>query len=377
LRVKVRMETWQQASSFVTRNLSRGGMFLAMPDAAPPGTLLQMAILLPDGSEVKVRGQIRHAVSRERAQAEGCRAGVGVKFMDLDEETRQRIGKVVDAARTLAEGSATLPVPVPEPPPDETASLLEALRAQLGEMKEQDYFGVLGLDADASADEVDRGLQAQLARWDPDKLADESPELREVVAEIVILLQRAHAVLSDANYRAKLRERTEPEENGRDENGLDESRRDENGLDENGLDENGLDENGLDDLFDDVPSEDAPAAPPKLEIAGTAKLKGLPEPVLLARAARDQGNFEEASKTLAAALTKTPGDRALLLEYHLTMGYGELSRDQTDLAARHFDEVIRINPGHTEAITELRRLSEQPRKAKRALLGRLFHRNGS
>ncbi len=349
LRVKVRMESWDQASSFVTRNLSRGGMFLSMPDAAPPGTDLQMAILLPDGSEVSVRGQIRHAVSRERAKAEGRRAGVGVSFVGLDDETKQRIGKVVDSARALAQGSTTLAVPVSEPSADE--SLLDALRAQLGEMKEKDYFGVLGVAPEATEHDIAKGFEAQLQRWDPERLADKSPEFREVVAEIVILLQEAHSALADAQYRAKLRERTVPEENG------------------------------LEELFDDVPVEEAAERPPELEIEGKPKLGGqakpVPEPVRLARAAREAGKFDEASKLLTAALAKAPGDRALLLEYHLTMGHGELSRARLDFAARHFDEVIRIDPQHAEAISEMRRISEEPRQEKRALLSRLFHRNGS
>jgi uncharacterized protein (TIGR02266 family) len=347
LRVRVRMDTWEQAVSFVSKNLSRGGMFLAMPDAAPKGTVLQMVILLPDGSEVSVRGEIRHAVSRERAEAEGRRAGVGVKFLGLDDDSKSRIGKVVDAARTLARGSETLPVVVSETSTQEEDDLLEALRAQLGELKEQDYFEVLGIPRDATEEDVELGYRAQMQRWDPAKVADKSTAYREVVADIVILLQEAHAALADAEFRAQLRGRAQPEQNG------------------------------LDELFDDVQADEESGPPPDLDLDADANADRIQVILRKARAARQTEDFEQASQILAKALSSAPGDRLLLMEYHLTMGYAEQSQDAIERAARHFDEVIRINPEHRQAIAELRRMAEKPRKEKRALLKRLFHRNGN
>jgi len=342
------MESWEQARSFVSRDLSRGGMFLAMPDAAPPGTLLEMVIALPDGSELTVRGQVCHAVSRERARAEARRAGVGVKFVGLDAGAKQRIGKVVDAAHALAQGSTTLPAPVVSEPPD--TDLLAAVRSQLGELKEHDYFQVLGIAPNSSADEVERGFRKRLEEWDPEALADQSPEIREVVAEIVILLHQAHAALADAGYRTDLARRTKPRRQK------------------------------IDELFEDVPLDDATGEPAplelgELELAKTESGVRVSPSVARSRTAREAGDYEQASRILTAALAEAPADRQLLIEYHLTMGYGELSRDRLDLAARHFDEVIRIDPNHAQAILEIRRLSDQPRKQKRALLGRLLSRS--
>jgi uncharacterized protein (TIGR02266 family) len=95
LRVRLRMDTWEQAVCFVSKNISSGGMFLPMADPAPRGTRLRLSIELPGGASVDLLGQVQHSRSRAKAEAVGREPGVGIRFLELDGEHRKRLDRVL------------------------------------------------------------------------------------------------------------------------------------------------------------------------------------------------------------------------------------------------------------------------------------------
>ena len=72
LKLRVRLDAWSQFEILYARNISRGGMFLAMAEPATPGTELQLEIGLPEGQAVVLRGQVAHTVSAESAGETGA-----------------------------------------------------------------------------------------------------------------------------------------------------------------------------------------------------------------------------------------------------------------------------------------------------------------
>lgn len=82
---RIRLETsidMHSASNFFTglsENISDGGVFVATDRDAPIGTEVELAFTLPDGVEIRGRGQVRWA----RRRRDGVVAGLGVQFIDL------------------------------------------------------------------------------------------------------------------------------------------------------------------------------------------------------------------------------------------------------------------------------------------------------
>ena len=96
-----------------------------------------------------------------------------------------------------------------EVPDDEDSSLRERLLGTLAAMKRMDYFELLGVRADASADEVRKAHRELGREYHLDKfVGSSSAEVRELARSVQELLANARDALVDvsarADYRAKL-----------------------------------------------------------------------------------------------------------------------------------------------------------------------------
>ncbi len=94
--VRLRVELWVEETTerelYIQRssNLSEGGIFLENTVPHPVGTLINLSFQLPGEREpIKTRGEIVSCGSP------GSELGMGVKFVDLDEASRQRIGRFI------------------------------------------------------------------------------------------------------------------------------------------------------------------------------------------------------------------------------------------------------------------------------------------
>ena len=73
-------------------NISAGGVFVTTDNPPPLKTVVQVEMELPGGGEaVPARGIVVHRVTKEDAEKRRTLPGVGVQFMDADDEFRQRI----------------------------------------------------------------------------------------------------------------------------------------------------------------------------------------------------------------------------------------------------------------------------------------------
>ena len=93
---RVDIEMWVEESrereTYFQRctNLSAGGLFLDRTIPHPVGTIVRLQFTLPDeAAPIETRGEIVNA-------AEGERLGMGVKFLDLSDDTKARIAEFVD-----------------------------------------------------------------------------------------------------------------------------------------------------------------------------------------------------------------------------------------------------------------------------------------
>src|SRR6185312_6167287 len=76
---------------------SRGGIFIKTPSPFPPGTLLKFEIRIQDEQSV-LAGVGRVVWKREANEAnENSPAGMGVKFIKIDDKSKGIIQKLVEA----------------------------------------------------------------------------------------------------------------------------------------------------------------------------------------------------------------------------------------------------------------------------------------
>ncbi len=86
--VQARCETWGQFLSLHTRNISQGGIFLAVDDPPAVDTRIELRFDLPNGQTLLLHARVAHVVTAERADADDLTAGFGLEFdaLTLDEE---------------------------------------------------------------------------------------------------------------------------------------------------------------------------------------------------------------------------------------------------------------------------------------------------
>ncbi|MGZ6126122.1 MAG: TIGR02266 family protein [Myxococcales bacterium] len=92
VRFAVRFATVQDFVLEYAANISAGGVFVLTENPPPLKTVVQVELELPGGGgPVQARCMVVHRVTKQDAQQRGGLPGVGVQFMDADDEFRRRI----------------------------------------------------------------------------------------------------------------------------------------------------------------------------------------------------------------------------------------------------------------------------------------------
>jgi uncharacterized protein (TIGR02266 family) len=93
----VRFATVQDFVLEYAANISAGGVFVHTEQPPPLKSVVQVEMELPGGADpVPARGLVVHRVTREEADQRGTLPGVGVQFMDADDEFRNRIDAAIN-----------------------------------------------------------------------------------------------------------------------------------------------------------------------------------------------------------------------------------------------------------------------------------------
>jgi uncharacterized protein (TIGR02266 family) len=95
-RFAVRFATVQDFVLEYAANISAGGVFVHSLDPPQLKSIVRVEMQLPgDGPPVPARGVVVHRVSREEAEERGTIPGMGVQFMDGDDDFRSRIDDAI------------------------------------------------------------------------------------------------------------------------------------------------------------------------------------------------------------------------------------------------------------------------------------------
>src|ERR1041384_4422287 len=214
LSIKLRCASWQQLATIYKRDLSQGTMFLKA--AAPPavGTIVSIDLTLPSATVIALRGTVAsHVTDPQR--------GSGIE-LKLDPMVASSAWLIESALALEHKRLATPAVGVPVigahqmtsliPTITEAADvaeaerdLIKALVSEAESLKKLNPFLVLGVGYEATDGEVRAAFGELTKRYHPDRFARYEPaELRQVAAEIFILIRDACRRLGHSTARAQV-----------------------------------------------------------------------------------------------------------------------------------------------------------------------------
>ena len=256
LSIKLRCASWQQLATIYKRDLSRGTMFLRAAQPPVVGTAVRIDLALPSSTVIALEGVVGSHV-QDPLRGNGVEitlapipaSSVWLIESALASETRRlatpargvpvvghQTGSVPTIAAVSGLGSPTgvtgsiptiqtgpagapasgasgvsgLPVVAVSPGLHENAEvaaaeqdLIKALVSEAESLKKLNPFLVLGVGYEAGDAEVRAAFGELTKRYHPDRFTRyESVELRQVAAEIFILIRDAYRKLGDATARS-------------------------------------------------------------------------------------------------------------------------------------------------------------------------------
>lgn len=213
LSIKLRCASWQQLATIYKRDLSRGSMFLKAGNPPPIGTEVRIDLTLPSASVIVLTGVVeQHVTDPQRGD------GVSLKLAPIPASSvwmiESALASEVKRRDTPATGIPVVgttqpsgPVPAVGDSDDVIAAEQELIRALLSEaesLRKLNPFLVLGVGYEASDGDVRAAFGDLTKRYHPDLFARyESTELRQLAAEIFILIRDAYRKLGDDASRAQ------------------------------------------------------------------------------------------------------------------------------------------------------------------------------
>jgi|GEM_PF-1306275 len=223
LSIKLRCTSWQQLATIYRRDLSRGSMFLKASTQPPLGTQVKIDLELPSATVLELTGTIeQHVVDPQRG------TGVELKLEALPTKTVWLIESALAAANKVRAQTGAVPVVTPgavrtatnnDAPADAASAisegenvaeaeqeLIRALEAEAESLHKLNPFLVLGVGYEATDGDVRAAFGELTKRYHPDRFARyQSTKLRQIAAEIFILIRDAYRKLADSDSRQQVR----------------------------------------------------------------------------------------------------------------------------------------------------------------------------
>ena len=217
LSIKLRCASWQQLGTIYRRDLMRGAMFLKASTPPALGTQVRIDLTLPSGSVIVMTGTVeQHVQDPKRGN------GVELKLAPIPAGTIWMIESALAAEAGREQKTPTTSgVPSGQLPPTQSGpvatvgtgedlaaaetDLVRALVAEAESLKKLNPFLVLGIGYEANDNDVRAAFGELTKRYHPDRFARyESTELRNVAAEIFILIRDAYRRICDEASRAQV-----------------------------------------------------------------------------------------------------------------------------------------------------------------------------
>jgi len=197
--VRVRVTGREKFSSLEAKDISRGGMFLAMANPLPAGTRVSIELTHSGGYTMMVPGEVVRSIAPGHIGPEG--SGVGVRIGPLSEAEQVILDVFVEETGTAPAAAQPIePAPTADviEPPQSMPEAIEQCRVRLAEGPIHHFFG-LGENAAPAAKRL--AYQARVKQWHPSNFLDESRDVLEAATGLCRNIRSAYEewVKGDAN----------------------------------------------------------------------------------------------------------------------------------------------------------------------------------
>ena len=212
LRTKLRCGSWPQLATIYRRDLSRKAMFLKASQQPPIGMLVKIDLELPSGTVIELSGVIvKHVADPQK--------GTGVELA-LEPLPTKSVWMIESALAAVKGTTGAVPavqnereqksgpasaITEGEDVAAAEQQLITALEAEAESLRKLNPFLVLGVSYETSDADIRASFGELTKRYHPDRFARyQSTRLRQLAAEIFILLRDAYRKLSEADSRAQV-----------------------------------------------------------------------------------------------------------------------------------------------------------------------------
>ncbi len=95
--IEVRYKSIKDFLIEYSRNISKGGIFLAAPEPLPEGSKVRLLFYLPESSkEIEILGKVIHTITSEGGRQRRREPGMGIEFIDFSPSSMKEISKYID-----------------------------------------------------------------------------------------------------------------------------------------------------------------------------------------------------------------------------------------------------------------------------------------
>jgi tetratricopeptide (TPR) repeat protein len=366
LSVKLGCKSWQQVAGIYNRDLSRGAFFLKTKKPPAKGTAMRIALALPSGTAVNLRGQIQ-AIYGE-GEFEGRGPGIDIALEPIPQSVMWLLESALSAAGLAPEvSSEATAVPnaaeIPAIPSLEEgdewmtaeSDLVQALWQELTTMSKMNPFQLLGLPYDTSDNDIRSAFGAMSKKYHPDRFARyESFEIRELANEVFMILRDAYRDIADAASRNKYLSKLDSAAT------VSESKKSAGKGKDSGV-------------------HDSPTARPNANAtiaAAAPKTRAVtedPDDKMAAGVALlDQGDFRKALRIFSVEARKDGPCVEAKAAVEVTEGKMALEAGDRMEAAERFETALDIDPSNERAAQEIAEMRRQATSQRRGLLTKLM-----
>jgi tetratricopeptide (TPR) repeat protein len=396
LSIKLRCASWHQIATIYKRDLSHGTMFLRATTPPPVGTRVRIDLTLPSATVIVLDGVVAaHVQDPQRG------SGIELTLSPIPASSVWLIeSALASEARRRATPARGVPVIVEAAPGSPAASpssvsasvsasisasihdhadvavaeqdLIKALVSEAESLKKLTPFLVLGVGYEAGDAEVRAAFGELTKRYHPDRFARyESTELRQLAAEIFILIRDAYRRLGDAAGRAQVLQslgKSAPAPRAVPVPG----RASPSASPPRATHRVPVPASPAATVTVPVPAVLRPSAAPRRDAPQPDRASNDAAELAALDALIDQGRLDEALAGYRMLARRHAHDRSVRAGVELCEGLLALAARDRLAAAQRFETALEIDPSNERAASELAEMRRQATNERKGLLSRLM-----
>ncbi|MEQ8278465.1 MAG: PilZ domain-containing protein [Deltaproteobacteria bacterium] len=193
-RVELQLSGRDELRELWQRDISKGGLFVEMDEAPPPGTSLVVHLKTP-GGKLDFNATVVHVVPPDRAKTYGIAPGAGLAFTDLNEQKKAAIRDYVDGIANALDGDLEKAAQVDDD--DDLENVFEEVKRVLRHAEHDALYAALDLYPTATTDQISERISILFDRFERAAHTLPPPQSARVRAATTVLSRIRRVLGSD------------------------------------------------------------------------------------------------------------------------------------------------------------------------------------